>query len=375
MKMRYRLIRRGSRGAKFYCVDTLTGRRSSLQTRNEDEARQIVLARNQALRQPALNLQIAKAYLAGSDSGVATRTWQQAMDAQVSSKAGENLIRWQTAINDRAMDLVRGKVIIETRAEDLLEVLRRGTVSTNVFLRRLHNFCLDMNWLPWPVIPKRQWPPVCYGPKRAITRPEHEAIVAAEGNAETRAFYQLAWCLGGSQSDLACLLAEDVDWDNHTISYSRKKTGAPALLRFGPEVVEILKARPAQGPLFPRLAEMHEKHRAKQFRRRCLQLGIKGVSLHSYRYAWAERARVCGYPERFAQEALGHNSKAVHRAYARRAQVKVPSLEEYERRQQPQNVVPLTTSSACAPTEATPGSVSSPDNGGAASMETPLAAG
>ena len=37
------------------------------------------------------------------------------------------------------------------------------------------------------------------------------------------------------------------------------------------------------------------------------------------------------YPERFAQEALGHNSKAVHRAYSRRAQVKLPSLESYER--------------------------------------------
>jgi hypothetical protein len=37
------------------------------------------------------------------------------------------------------------------------------------------------------------------------------------------------------------------------------------------------------------------------------------------------------YPERFAQEALGHNSKAVHRAYARKAQVRLPSLESYER--------------------------------------------
>jgi hypothetical protein len=37
-----------------------------------------------------------------------------------------------------------------------------------------------------------------------------------------------------------------------------------------------------------------------------------------------------GYPERFAQEALGHNSKAVHRAYAKKAQVKLPALEEYE---------------------------------------------
>jgi len=36
-------------------------------------------------------------------------------------------------------------------------------------------------------------------------------------------------------------------------------------------------------------------------------------------------------PERFAQEALGHNSKAVHRAYAKRALMKIPSLEDYER--------------------------------------------
>jgi hypothetical protein len=36
-------------------------------------------------------------------------------------------------------------------------------------------------------------------------------------------------------------------------------------------------------------------------------------------------------PERFAQEALGHNSKAVHRAYAKRAQMKIPSLEQYEK--------------------------------------------
>jgi hypothetical protein len=38
------------------------------------------------------------------------------------------------------------------------------------------------------------------------------------------------------------------------------------------------------------------------------------------------------YPERFAQEALGHNSKAVHRAYAKRALMKIPSLEAYEQR-------------------------------------------
>jgi len=68
------------------------------------------------------------------------------------------------------------------------------------------------------------------------------------------------------------------------------------------------------------------------FKQRCETVGISGVTLHSYRYAWAERARTAGVPERFAQEALGHNSVAVHRAYAKKAKVKIPSLEEYEKK-------------------------------------------
>lgn len=70
--------------------------------------------------------------------------------------------------------------------------------------------------------------------------------------------------------------------------------------------------------------------RATEFKQRCAGAGIEGVTLHSYRYAWAERALKCGYPERFAQQALGHNSKAVHHAYAKAAEVIVPSLEDWE---------------------------------------------
>ena len=72
MKTRFRLIYRGERGSTFYCVDSETGRRFSLKTKDRDAAEQIVLAKNQALRQPVLNLQIAKAYLAGTDFPAAT---------------------------------------------------------------------------------------------------------------------------------------------------------------------------------------------------------------------------------------------------------------------------------------------------------------
>jgi len=52
--------------------------------------------------------------------------------------------------------------------------------------------------------------------------------------------------------------------------------------------------------------------------------------LHSYRHAWAQRAKTCGYPQRFAQAALGHSSRAVHEAYAKAAVVLCPSLDAYE---------------------------------------------
>jgi hypothetical protein len=148
MNTRYRLILRGIRGGMFYCVDKTTGRRTSLQTTNSDEARQIVEAKNQAERQPVLNLQIAKAYLAGMDNGIKTRTWQQAIEALTNSKQGANKERWSRVIKDRALGPLLPKVIIETQGESLLRVLQSGTVSTNVYLRRLHNFCIDMNWLP-----------------------------------------------------------------------------------------------------------------------------------------------------------------------------------------------------------------------------------
>ena len=87
----------------FYCVDKTTGKRTSLQTTDRDEAQQLIEAKNQAERQPVLNLHIAKAYLAGTDNGIATRTWQDAIDALIGTKLGTNQQRWKTAAKDKAL--------------------------------------------------------------------------------------------------------------------------------------------------------------------------------------------------------------------------------------------------------------------------------
>jgi hypothetical protein len=168
-------------------------------------------AKTQAHRQAHLNLRLARTYLAATDPMVAKRTWQVPMEELAKAKRGATRERWQRVLKDNAFALIRDMPILETQAEQFLKVLHTGTVSTNVFLRRIHNFALDMGWLPWPVIVKRQWPAIEFNEKRAITHEEHHAIVAQETNPERKAFYELCWRLGGSQSDVASLRAENID--------------------------------------------------------------------------------------------------------------------------------------------------------------------
>ena len=104
MKRRYILYRR-KRGGMFYIEDTETRKQESTGTRNRAEATTLLNARNESIRQPHLNLQIAKAYLAGTDSGVATRTWQQALDAIIETKSGPTQDRWRRAAKETALDL------------------------------------------------------------------------------------------------------------------------------------------------------------------------------------------------------------------------------------------------------------------------------
>jgi hypothetical protein len=329
MKPQFSLYRRNG---IYYSQNNQSGKQESLRTRDEAAAKALLHSKNEAFRQPILNQQIALAYLSATDAEAAKRQWRFVMDEMTGTKQKDTRDRYITAWADHAFDLIRDLPLIETRADHVLKVLRTGTVSTNVYLRRLHNFALDMNWLPKSLVPRRQWPKPVFKPKRAITLTEHEAIVARETNPERRAFYQLAWQLGAAQTDLAMLTAEDVDWEQKVISFFRRKTKSVARLHFGAGVAAILQDLPSEGPLFPYLATVRCGDRATEFRSRCRQLGIKGVTLHSYRYAWAERAKMAGYPERFAQEALGHNSKAVHRTYAKRAQVLLPTLEDYEKK-------------------------------------------
>lgn len=274
-----------------------------------------------------------------------TRAWSEVMLEMGRHGRDSTQDRCQRAFKSVCFDPLRNKSLISTTSADLLSVLNKSGNATQHYLRRLHNLAVNLGWLGWPILAKNLWPKIKSGRRRAITQEEHEKIIASEQNAERKAFYELLWETGCSQSDAASLSNADIDWKNRVLSYHRMKLtegSTPAMLTIGNRLFNLLQNLPSSGFLFPKLSLQSAKERAAEFRRRCRLVKITDVSLHCYRHSWAQRAKTVGYPHRFAEAALGHRSRAVHEAYAKDAVVVCPSLEAYENAAQ-QNVVYIAT--------------------------------
>ena len=151
--------------------------------------------------------------MAAGDPKVASRTWQDVVDGTTKNKTGLTRQRWESLMQNPALDELRKLRLMETRVEHFAKALESGRVGVNICLRRLHAFAVDTGWLPWPVMSKKRWPKIVSGEKRGITAEEHHRIIAAERDEEVRDFYELLWQVGGSQSDMAALTAENIDWD------------------------------------------------------------------------------------------------------------------------------------------------------------------
>ncbi|HUD49738.1 MAG TPA: tyrosine-type recombinase/integrase [Candidatus Baltobacteraceae bacterium] len=329
MKQRFYLYRRGE---TFYLQDSRTGKQQSLETKDRKAALRLLEIKRQTVADPGFNQFILKSCLTTQDPLLGKRTWQSVMEQMQTHGKESTRTRCARAMQSRAFDALRHVKLVETTAEDFVTILNGGKVSVAHYLKRLHNLAVGLGWLAFPVLAPRLWPKPRFKSKRGITASEHQRILAVEKNPERSLFYQLLWEIGSSQSDAAMLTAENIDWQTRSLTYFRMKTGEQAQLAISKSMAAILEQLPTTGPLFPKITATIDNARSAEFYRRCKLLGIEGVTLHSYRYAWAERAKTCGYPERFAQAALGHNSKAVHRAYAKKAYVLIPTLEDYERR-------------------------------------------
>jgi integrase len=328
MKDRFILFRRGG---VFYFQDRTTGQQKSLRTGDKTEARKQIQAKNDTVSQPMMNLIMARTYLAAQDPKLITRTWAEVMDLHSQRGKPPTRDRQARAMRTKPMRYLRPKRLVETTADDFFHAFSIGTNSTVGFLQTLHNEALGMGWIPGPILPRKLWPKVQKKIRRAVTEEEHRALVGAANEPEWKLYLQLLWFTGASQTDAANLTTGNLDWERRVLTYHRAKLEGrelpPARLAIGTGLEAVLKQLPQEGALFPKICQFDDRARACTFWKLCKRLKFEGISLHSYRYAWAERAKVIGMPQRWAQAALGHNSKAVHEAYARNAVVVCPPID------------------------------------------------
>lgn len=103
--------------------DKYTNKRESLETDDKDRANELLVAHNEAAREPAFNLQKARVYLAASDAQISKRTWRVALKALIESKkAGSaNRDRWETCAKNKGIQPLLDLVLIETRTDQVCE--------------------------------------------------------------------------------------------------------------------------------------------------------------------------------------------------------------------------------------------------------------
>jgi RHS repeat-associated protein len=123
------------RSGVYYCEDRETRKQSSLRTRDRAEAETLLHAKNEATRQPTINLQMARVYLAAADPNVTTRTWQIVMDEIIRTKSGANQARWITCAKSKQLDAIRHRLLIETQTT---LYYNSWTASTSPIIRLLY---------------------------------------------------------------------------------------------------------------------------------------------------------------------------------------------------------------------------------------------
>jgi hypothetical protein len=117
---RYRLYRRNG---TFYAENVESKKQESLRTKDKQEALVLLGAKNEASRQPALNLRIARTYMLASDPLMSKRTWRHVLDEIIKTTSGPTQYRWTNVAKDKAIIPLLGQKLTDTVAEDLLRAL------------------------------------------------------------------------------------------------------------------------------------------------------------------------------------------------------------------------------------------------------------
>ena len=292
--------------------------------------------------------EIAKAHLNLVDPNLTARTWGDLQDLWAKQKhIGASTKERRSAELERGVfPIIRDRKICDRTVEAVIVEWqgRIGVFARNA-LRQMQNLAIDVGWMLNPMIKpiylkvrkaeKKEVRPIKLEEHLAILEREQRAIEGkwpitySKNSQEKHDYYLMLWLTGAAQIDAANLTRANVDMTKKVLHFVRQKTNEDCKIRIEGELAKLIKRLPKSGKLFPTIATWESKHRAAEFYRRTHDLGIEGVSLHSYRYAMAEKCVAVGMPMRYAQEMPGHPSKAVATAYAKKADVIAPTPEGY----------------------------------------------
>ena len=253
------------------------------------------------------------------------------------NEVGRNVF---ATIKDHKLCDPKAKAIIEASVPDLGIFARES-------LGELQRLALKLGWALMPFVTPAL---IAVNPSerrktRAITPEEHQALVSherasagrpnAKDGLERANYYELLYLTGAAQTDGAMLTASNIDWDERELVFYRQKTKERCAIQIVPDtqLERLLKSLPNEGWLFPHICTLSQRKRGRDFRRHVKRLGLhegeEKLSLHSYRYHMAEWCAEVGMPIRDAQTILGHASKAVAHAYAKKAKVSAVTPEAY----------------------------------------------
>jgi len=331
---KYYLFKRKDR----YYLQNQDGRQTSLRTKDLGEAEKILATLVGASASPTnLVRKQALMMLRETDPQYMGRNWGQLFDKYIEKcELPTQRERLRRSLASPVLQSLRAHQIATTDPDLFIEGILRFKRSIRYHVQLAYRFGVKINWVSRDLISEDLWPEIRWKNFRAITEEEHRRLCETVEDPERRNFYELCWHIGASQGDAAKLQAANINWKQRLLVFRRAKlkpNSPPAMIRIGPDLEELLRRLPAEGPLFPKISKEKTNRRSGDFWRRCRRLGFPpGCVLHSYRYAWIQRAAQAGMPERFAMAMMGHQSRMVHQAYAQQALVECPSLEEFTKR-------------------------------------------
>lgn len=364
IKRPYKLWKRGDREGVYYIKPKNGGPWKSTGSKDKDKAIEWADAEcgcddnENAMH----HKKVAEAHLMKCNPEWVTNTWdaiaQRAINAprqigKVGKKRASTVITMTSYWNGKRWDNIRHKRCIDTVAADFEKSLKGAGLGLIEFGQLLHNHATDHNLIPYPVMGKKCWPrAIRKNMSRALTEEDHRTLLkhiqdpqlapfkrASERNLPTTPkqwrdewenWFWFLWWTGASNKDAANIRAEDIDWKANCIKFSRTKTSTKSTVAIGQSLRTLLKKLPTKGYLFPCLQNMTTSNRSRTFRILADWCGLEKVTLHGYRFGWAERAKETGMTTEDRMASLGHKTPQMAAHYDEGADYIPASIEIIE---------------------------------------------